>query len=246
MRNHAQLPRLYLDVPFTATDRLTLSQAHIHYLVHVLRLEIGDSIRVFNGAVGEYEAVLTDLQKKRAKIRIGTHLREPCNPPDILLAFALVRKTRTDFIVEKATELGVRSLQPLTTARTQHAKVRRDRLRSLSIEAAEQTERLDIPVIEPPVKLSDLLSDWDQSRTLVFADEAGDAKPVTDVFRDVAAPVGILTGPEGGFTPGERMEIRNHGFVRPVSLGPRILRADTAVVASLAIWQALAGDWCGH
>ena len=144
---------------------------------------------------------------------------------------------------EKATELGVRTLQPVLTARTQFPKFNIDKARLQAIEATEQTERLDLPIIEPLVKLDTLLSNWNSKRSLIFADEAGEAMPALSALKSLSEPSAILIGPEGGFTPQEREVIRDHSFVTAVSLGPRILRADTAALSLLTLWQAVQGDW---
>jgi len=163
--------------------------------------------------------------------------------PDITLCFAPVRKHRTAFIIEKATELGVRTLQPVITARTQFPKFNVDKARAQAIEATEQTERLDIPTINAPVQLLDLTEALRGDYSLIFADEAGDARGAMEALQDINGPAAILIGPEGGFTPQEREMLRAKSYVTPVSLGPRILRADTAALSLLTLWQAVKGDW---
>jgi 16S rRNA (uracil1498-N3)-methyltransferase len=162
--------------------------------------------------------------------------------PDITLLFAPVRKHRTAFIIEKGTELGVRTFQPILTARTQFPRLNVDKARLQAIEAAEQTERLDIPDVRDARPLSDVLAAWGET-PLLFADEAGDAQPAKDVCAEITAPVSLIIGPEGGFTDAERAELRRMPNVHPVTLGPRILRADTAAVALLSVWQSVSGDW---
>jgi 16S rRNA (uracil1498-N3)-methyltransferase len=183
-------------------------------------------------------------------------VREQATPPDLWLLFAPLKKTRTDFVVEKAVELGVREIRPVLTERCEAQAVRTDRLQRIAIEAAEQTERLDVPPVREARRLDLALKDWDPARLLYFCDEAGDegdrpwggeagrAAPMADVLKAAPAPAGaILIGPEGGFSPAERTMLRKLDFVRPVGLGPRILRAETAAAAALAIWQAVLGDW---
>jgi len=243
MRSHATLPRLYVEDFLITGAEIDLSQSHAHYLGKVMRLKTGAQIRVFNGADGEWLAELTNIAKRQGALKLIQLLRQPVAAQDIWLLFAPVKKARTDFIVEKATELGTRLIQPVITKRTTSPKVRTDRMQLQSIEAAEQTERMDLPSIAEPVKLQELLKNWDAGRALIFADEAGDAKPAKLALAAIKTPAAILIGPEGGFTPEERQLLRNQSYVTPISLGPRILRADTAVAATLSIWQALSGDW---
>jgi len=169
-------------------------------------------------------------------------LREPKASPDITLCFAPIRKHRTTFIIEKATELGVKTLRPVITARTQFPKFNTEKANLQAIEAAEQTERLDIPDVKEPQKLTEMIEGWGD-RTLIFADEAGDAFRALNALGTLNGPAAILIGPEGGFTPQERDQLRTQSFVKPVSLGPRILRADTAALSLLTLWQAVQGDW---
>ncbi len=250
-------PRLFLDTPLAAGTRITLERDHAHYLVNVMRREAGAPVRVFNGRDGEWQGVLIDVSKRAAVLEITTHLREQAGVPDITLCFAPVKKARTDFIVEKATELGAAAIQPVITRRTQSERVRVDRLEAIAREAAEQTERLCLPEIAAPVSLDQLLDQWPPATRLIFCDEAGDGEgawggetgrgmPMAEMLRvqsDLGGPWAILIGPEGGFDTAERERLRALPFVRPVTLGPRILRADTAAVAALTLWQALAGDW---
>ena len=214
-----------------------------HYLGNVLRKREGDEVRLFNGQDGEWRAEIANMSKKATEVVVKEQLRVSSPCPDITLCFALVRKHRTQFIIEKATELGVRTLQPVLTARTQFPKFNIDKARLQAIEATEQTERLDLPIIEPLIKLDSLLSNWNSESPLIFADEAGDALPALSALKSLSEPSAFLIGPEGGFTPQEREILRGHSFVTAVSLGPRILRADTAAVSLLTLWQAVQGDW---
>ena len=251
MRQYSKLVRLY--VPDDLANRLDcgsdceLPQSQAHYLGIVMRLNTGAQIRVFNGENGEFLAELTDIAKRRATIKIIEQLRAPKSAPDIWLLFAPVKKHRNTFIVEKATELGAALIRPVITARTT-SKIRTDKIAVQIIEAAEQTERLDLPLVREPVKLDKLLSDWDDTRTLIFADEAiaggeCDAPSAAKNLAKIKAPAAILIGPEGGFSQGERDMLRAKAYCTPISLGPRILRADTAVAATLALWQSVSGDW---
>lgn len=237
------LPRLYVEMPLSEGETLDLTKEQAHYLGNVLRKALGDSARVFNGESGEWRAEISAISKRAANLTVMEQLRGPKACPDITLCFAPIRKHRTSFIIEKAAELGVRTLQPIITARTQFPKFNVEKARVQAIEAAEQTERLDIPVVEKPQKLEAMLEDWDAGRTLIFADEAGDAFPALNALKTLKGSAAILIGPEGGFMPQERDLLRGHNFVRPVSLGPRILRADTAAMSLLTLWQAVQGDW---
>ena len=228
-----------------ADSQVALDKAQAHYLGTVLRKSAGDSVRIFNGQDGEWRADITALDKKRGALRPVEQLRAPQDGPDIWLCFAPVRKHRNAFIFEKGTELGVSRFQPVITARTQFPKMKLEKEKAQIIEAAEQTERLDIPQVRAGVSLAELLSGWDKSRVLIFADEAGGAPPATELISSLSreTPCAILIGPEGGFTPDERSLLRSQEYVRPVSLGPRILRADTAALSLLTLWQAHLGDW---
>ena len=237
------LPRLYVVAGLSDGETVELEKEQAHYLGNVLRKGEGDAVRVFNGSDGEWRAEIAVVSKRSASIVIKERLRDPQLCPDITLCFAPIRKHRTTFIVEKSTELGVRTLQPVITARTQFPKLNLERMRAQTIEAAEQTERLDIPAVSEPQTLETLLKGWDAQRTLIFADEAGDAKPAQIALESIKGPAAILIGPEGGFTSQERESLRMQKYVIPVSLGPRILRADTAALSLLTLWQARQGDW---
>jgi 16S rRNA (uracil1498-N3)-methyltransferase len=249
-------PRLYVAPDLAGGGDLVLDGDQAHYLTRVMRLEAGDPVRVFNGRDGEFAAVLAASTKSSATLRLSAQMRPQAPVPDLWLLFAPLKKARTDFLVEKAVELGAAEIRPVLTERTDADTVRTDRLQRLAIEAAEQTERLDVPPVREAVKLHTALEHWPADRILIFADEAGDdqarpwggeagrATPMADVLRTLAdGPGAILIGPEGGFAPAERKRLRELTFVRPVGLGPRILRAETAAVAALTLWQAIRGDW---
>lgn len=240
----AHHPRIYLQPPLTAGAVIALERDDSHHLLTVLRRRPGDSVLLFNGRDGEWRAEIAVDGKRRAALTIAEKVREQCDAPDLRLCFAPVKKARTDFIVEKATELGVARLTPVMTQFTQSARVRPDRLAVLAREAAEQTERLDAPVIDDAIGLDAMLDAWEADRPLLFCDEAGDAPELADVARASAASrLGVLIGPEGGFSDQERARLRACPFVKPVALGPRILRADTAAAAALAVVQSQWGDW---
>ncbi len=247
MRDFYKLPRLYVGDDLAVGENVDLPQNQAHYLGTVMRLKSGAQIRVFNAECGEYLAEITDIAKRRAAVNILEQLRAPKPAPDIWLLFAPIKKHRNSFIVEKATELGAARIQPVITARTT-SKIRVAKMETQIIEAAEQTERLDLPQLGAPVKLDALLKDWDETRTLIFADEAitgekCNALPAASALAKIKAPAAILIGPEGGFTDDERKILRAKPYCTAISLGPRILRADTAAAATLALWQAVSGDW---
>ena len=251
MRENYTLTRLYVDQDLSLGAQISLSKPQLHYLASVLRKGTEDKIRLFNGRDGEWEAEITQMTRKAASLTCQDNLR-PQNPsPDIALIFAPVRKHRTAFIIEKATELGVSTLQPLITEHTQFSKFNPEKVRLQSIEAAEQTERLDVPHIMPVIKdVNGLIEAWAEGykgRSLIFADEAvagtPAAQPAKTVLENLSGPCALLVGPEGGFSQRERKILQAQNFVQTVSLGPRILRADTAALALLTLWQAMNGDW---
>jgi len=220
---------------------LTLDQSR--YLTSVMRQAIGAQVLLFNGRDGEWSATLTETGKRGSLLKVDAQVRPMALGPDLDLVIALVKRGRVETIVEKAAELGVRRVRLTVTRRTNVDFVKLGRLDAIAMEAAEQTGRLDVPSVEDPVKLSEILDGWDPARKLVFCDEGGDARPAFEALAGSAAPAAILIGPEGGFSPEERERLRSLPFVTPVSLGPRILRADTAAISALTLWQAAAGDW---
>ncbi|HEX2763530.1 MAG TPA: 16S rRNA (uracil(1498)-N(3))-methyltransferase [Allosphingosinicella sp.] len=234
----ASLPRLYVPQLLTEGSALTLEGRPANYLAAVLRLAPGDRVKLFDDRTGEYLAEIADAGRKRVTLSIVEKLREREAVPDLWLLFAPIKRGRIDWLVEKATELGVARLVPVVTRRTVVERLNLDRLRAHAIEAAEQCERTALPELADPVKLQALLREWASGRTLFFADEAG-GEPLSAA----PGPAAILVGPEGGFTDEERAAIRVHRAARPVSLGPRILRADTAALAAISLWMACGGDW---
>lgn len=235
-------PRLCVMDALTQGDTIILAKAQSHYLARVLRRQTGDQVRLFNWSDGEWLADITHLSKQEITLRVGEQTRPYSRPPDIWLLFAPIKHKRNVFIVEKATELGAELIRPVMTARTT-SKINMDKMKAHIIEAAEQTERVDLPQIRDPLKLEQILEDWDEARTLIFADESGDGQPAAAALAKINAPAAILIGPEGGFTKQERKLLHSKPYCVPISLGPRILRADTAVAATLALWQAVSGDW---
>ena len=234
------LPRLYLDRPLSTGAAFTLPPPQSHYLAQVLRRGPGDAVLLFDGASGEWLARITDAGRKAVTVAIERPTQPVETVPDLWLCAAPLKRGRIDWVAEKACELGVARLLPVLTARTVVDKLNLDRLRAHMIEAAEQCGRTALPGLAEPIALSALLKGWDPARRLIFADESGGA-PLVAALRAAAAPAAILIGPEGGFTSDERAAIRAVSGSVAVSLGPRILRADTAAVAAVAVWQALSG-----
>ena len=235
--------RLYVTEPLKAGARLAASADQSHYLVNVMRQAAGDELLLFNGRDGEWRACLAAAGKRGCDLEVLERTRNQHASPDLDLVVALVKRTRLETIVEKAAELGARRVRLAVTERTNAERTRVERLQAIAVEAAEQTGRLDVPQLEAPHKLDALLAKWPVGRPLMFCDEAGEAPPALDALagRD-GGPWGVLIGPEGGFSPRERASIRALPQAVPVSLGPRILRADTAAIAALSLWQAALGD----
>lgn len=233
--------RLFVEGALGAGLEVELSDGQAHYLRHVMRAADGDFVRLFNGSDGEWRARLILAGKRGARAAAERQTREQSAAPDVWLCFAPIKKAAADFVAAKATELGVSALWPVITRRTIVSRVNVERMRANAIEAAEQSARLDIPECHEPVALPWLLTTWPKDRALLFCDEAG-APPILTALKDhQAGPWGILIGPEGGFDPEERSAIRALPQAVPASLGERILRADTAALASLALWQGVFG-----
>jgi 16S rRNA (uracil1498-N3)-methyltransferase len=238
------LTRLFVTVTLEPGATVTLDEGQTHYLLHVLRAKAGDRVLLFNGRDGEWQAEIAAAGKRGVSLDVRTQTLPQAGGPDLWLVFAPVKKTPSDYLVQKATELGVSKLQPVFTRRTVVTRINRERLLANAVEAAEQSGRLTVPDIGAVLTLDKALAAWPRQRALFFCDESGDAVSLADAARKAGdGPAAILTGPEGGFDPAERAILRALPFVRPVSLGPRILRADTAALAALAIWQSVKGDW---
>lgn len=242
----ALLPRtrLYVENDLRPAEPITLGRDHSHYLRSVLRFAVGDEVRLFNERSGEWLGRLATLSKTAAKVDILSQLRNPIDEPDIWLVFAPLKKTPMDFIVEKATELGVSKLLPITTKHGNTTRINLDRLSATVRDAAQQCERLSLPVIEPEQPLKALLGQWPDNRRLLVMDETGQAEPLTPILansdeRDYDA---ILIGPEGGFSPEELSYLDSQRCVVRATLGRRILRAETAALCALSLWQGLRGD----
>ena len=235
------LPRLFVRAALGAGAAVELDAKQANYLGNVLRMGVGGELLLFDGASGEWLARIAEAGKKRMVLAVEQRTREAEAIPDVWLAFAPVKRAQTDWLVEKATELGVARLLPVMTERTVAERVRLDRLDAIAIEAAEQCGRTRLPEIHEPITLGRLLATRDTARATYFADESRDGEPPLDAFKP--GPALILVGPEGGFTDGERTSIRAAANSVPISLGPRILRAETAALAALAAYMTVAGDW---
>ena len=234
-------PRLFVDHEL-APGPLAIDGPAAHYLVGVMRTAVGDPVKLFDDRTGEWLALAAEVGKRRLTLDITERLRMREPVPDLWLVAAPLKKGRVDWMAEKACELGVARLQPVLTRRTVVDKPNTERLRAHMIEAAEQCGRTAIPEVAEPVKLAALLANWPADRALFFADETG-GEPALAAMRARPGPAAVLIGPEGGFDPEERDAIRAAPGAVGLSLGPRILRADTAAAAAVALWMAVAGDW---
>ncbi|QDL94183.1 16S rRNA (uracil(1498)-N(3))-methyltransferase (plasmid) [Paroceanicella profunda] len=235
--------RLFVEAPLAAGAPVPLTREQAHYLFSVMRLGPGGRVALFNGRDGEWQAEVLEAGKRAGLLGCLSQSARQGLPPDLWLLFAPIKKARTDFIVEKATELGVRRIQPVFTRHTNSERLRPDRLQAHCVEAAEQCGGTYVPELADPAPLDRVLADWEPRRSLIFCDESRDARPLHAVAP--SAPAALLIGPEGGFAADEAARLRGLPFVVPVSLGPRILRADTAAAAAIALWQARQGDWSG-
>lgn len=242
--------RLYVGADLAAGAEVPLDPAQAHYLRNVMRRAPGDAVRVFNGRHGEWRAAIAALGKGKGALRAEMQTRAQMAEPDLWLLAAPIKRTAIDFVAAKATELGVSTIQPVLTRRTVVSRVNADRLRANVIEAAEQCERLSIPEVRAAASLEKVLAAWPADRGLLFCDETRAGRPIAEALlaERARAPSGsapgpwaILIGPEGGFAPEELARIRALPAVVPVSLGPRLLRADTAALVALAVWQAVMG-----
>ncbi len=238
--------RLYVKHPLGPGQPVVLAQDQAHYLFNVMRLGVGNNVALFNGTDGAWRAVVRDAGRRGGTLECRDQCAPQRDPPDLWLLFAPVKKARTDFIVEKATELGAARIIPVQTRFTNAERVRTDRLQAHAVEAAEQCGATFVPEVADLARLDRLLTGWDSgsngARRILWADESPDAPGVA--FSSLApGPWAVLIGPEGGFAGAERAKLRALPFVTPLALGPRILRADTAAVAALTLWQAHLGDW---
>jgi 16S rRNA (uracil1498-N3)-methyltransferase len=239
-------PRLFVTAELASGAEIELDRAQAHYLRSVLRLDAGATVAAFNATEGEWICRVAELAKRGARLTAEAQLREaePEADADLWLIFAPIKRAPLDWLVEKATELGVSALLPVWTARTQVERVNLERLRAQAIEAAEQSERVSVPEVRAPEALQRVLASWPAARRLILCDESGAGEPISDAAaRLPPGPVALLVGPEGGFDETELDAIGKLSFVTRVGLGPRVLRAETASLAAVAVFQAIAGDW---
>lgn len=246
-RSHKTLPRLFVEGPLGAGGMLELSREHTNYLLNVLRMKADEAVVVFNGRDGAWMARIASDHRKGATLELVVQTEHQTPRSDLWFGFAPLKTGRLDYLVQKATEMGAGVIQPVITRYTQVSRLRTDKLVANVIEAAEQCEVLSVPTVSAEIGLAELLAHWqhDQGlRRLVFCDESAQSHSPERQIRDLdGLPVGLLVGPEGGFSDDERNLLLAQPFVVPISLGPRILRADTAAVAALAVVQAIIGDW---
>lgn len=251
MRANYKMQRLFIDQPFNIDDslggdgiRLTLAKEQAHYLIHVLRMALNSEILVFNGIDGEWRAKIVDVAKKSATIELQVQEREQPTPIDLIYCFAPLKHARLDYMVQKAVEMGASSLQPVLTQHTQVHRLNMERMQANIIEAAEQCGILAVPTCLEPLSLDSFLADFDEKRLLIFCDEATEGDNPLPLLQKLSrSPLSVIIGPEGGFSDSERQLIRSCSFAHAIPLGPRILRADTAAVAALALIGATLGDW---
>ncbi len=236
-------PRLYVETPLSEGAEFALAQEQGHYLVHVLRQTSGDAVALFNGNDGEWFAYITTVTKKSVHVRIERRTADVQPPPDIDYIFAPLKHARTDYMVQKATELGARRLRPVITQRTIAERVNLDRMKANAIEAAEQCNLVFVPDVFEPLPLAKVLANWEPTRRLIYCDETALVANPVAALRSIAPPAAVLVGPEGGFTGEERALLKSLPFVTAISLGPRIMRADTVAIAAFAVVQASIGDW---
>lgn len=236
--------RLFVDAPLAAAASVRVEADAANYLLNVLRLDAGDAILLFNGRDGEWRAQISEKGKRWGVLTCQELTRAQETGPDLVYLFAPLKRSRLDYMVQKAAEMGVARLCPVITRHTIAERVNTERMRANAVEAAEQCGILHVPEVEPPAKLEAVLAGWDASRTLIFCDEGADmASPLAALDGLVGRKLAVLVGPEGGFSDAERTLLREKPYARAISLGPRILRADTAAVAALALVNAVAGDW---
>ncbi|MBB4064268.1 16S rRNA (uracil(1498)-N(3))-methyltransferase [Gellertiella hungarica] len=244
MRANFRMQRLFVREDLGTGAEIAATDDQFHYLAHVLRMETDAELLVFNGRDGEWRARLTYPTKKRIRLSMLEQTRPQPPQPDLVYVFAPLKVGRMDYLVQKAVEMGAGVLQPALTQHTQGKAPSSDKIEANVIEAAEQCGVLAVPAVKPARKLSDILSDWDGERTLIYCDEGDEGQnPLPVLARIATQKLGLLVGPEGGFSEDERRQLRSLPFVTAIPLGPRILRADTAAVAALAVVQAAIGDW---
>lgn len=235
-------PRLFVATPLAQGAQVTIDGPQAHYLARVMRVGAGDAVVLCDDVAGEWAARVVQAGKRDVVLEVAQQLRPREEVPDFWLCPALLKKDRFDLVLEKASELGAARLVPVLTRRCVADKLNADRARTIMVEAAEQCARTALPQLGEVTKLETLLRDWPDGRVLFFADEQG-GEPAAAAFAAHAGPAALLTGPEGGFDDAERAAIRAHPMARAISLGPRILRGETAAIAATALWMGVAGDW---
>lgn len=235
--------RLFVEDNLQAGMDMVLKEEQSRYLASVMRLEKGDEVLLFDGKNGEFSAQITDIGKKKVQVVVEKQQKVFEAADDIWLLFAPIKKDCTDFVIEKATELGVSKIVPVITRYTISDKVRVERFRAQAIEASEQCRRVDVPEVFDAQPLKKVLQNWDKKRNLYYMDETGEGDSVSMVFANASTPAAILVGPEGGFCEEELAFLRAQEYAKSVSLGKLILRAETAAVAALSCWQAISGKW---
>ncbi len=237
------LVRIFVKSLISTSDNIILDEKQCNYVANVLRLKQGKEINVFDGKSGEYEAIITELSKKKCVLTVKQKIKDFEPSPDIWLLFSPLKKDNTDIIIQKATELGVSKIMPIITKYTNSEKIRLERFIAQSIEAAEQCRRTDIPEICTPQKLEDVLNSWQDDRTLFFLNESGSGKNIIATMLENKGKAAVLIGPEGGFCADEIKKVLENNKTRDIFLGNRVLRAETAAIAALSCWQSVNGDW---
>ena len=235
--------RLFAFQELEVGQTYTPNEAQSHYLKNVMRLKSGDDVFLFDGMSGEFKSTVSACGKKELTLKIEEKVLNFEKSPDIWLLFALLKKENTDIVLQKAVELGASKIIPVQTEYTQKQAFKPERARLQIIEAAEQSRRLDIPSLENLTSLPDLLQNWPSSRKLIYLNETGEGNSFFDAQQSLNAPAALLIGPEGGFSKKELEILKNMAYTQSVTMGRRILRAETACVAALACWQAFCGDW---
>lgn len=244
MRANFKMQRLYVDAPLSAGASLKADKDQFNYLVNVLRMPQGSTILLFNGRDGEWSTELVFDGRKKLLLRADRQTRAQPDAADLHYLFAPLKQARLDYTVQKAVEMGAGIIQPVLTHHTQSTRINAQRLERNAIEAAEQCGILSIPNCREPIKLASVLESWEPDRRLIYCDEAADThNPLPALNAIVERKLALLIGPEGGFSDEERVLLRSCQYVTAIPLGPRILRADTAAVAAMAVLQATIGDW---
>ena len=242
MKVYSQSIRIFLNIFFKKTDFFTIIEKQAHYLINVMRVKVGSIILVFNGYEGEYKVEIINKKNNIISCKVIEKVRAQYYEPELNLIFSLVKKDRIFNIIEKCTELGVTCFQPIVTERTQNFNYNIKKIDAYAIEASEQTRRLTIPKINPVKKLNTLLNNWHKNEIILLCNE-NDGIPIMKIRNKLSKPVSILIGPEGGFSRDELEGFLNFEFITSISLGPRILRSDTAAISMVASYQSIFGDW---